>query len=246
MIELGEGMYTPPLAHIHLKKRGGCVMPIDSAHGAVGSVHVSHMTELDAVNMALTNAGEGPVSTLEDTLNVNALQSRKMLMDSSRDVQIEGWHFNTEYGVKLEVARPAPNIVPVPKNALRCDVSPHGKGARQYLERDIVMRGDRLYDLKAHTDRFDEDVYCTITYLLPFEALPETARWYIAVKAARRFRQSVTGGDDGMGSITAQDESRARNTLMREDVQGIDMGFLTPQHNTWLGHDMARVFRRRL
>lgn len=214
--------------------------------GNYGAVKVQHMGELDAVNMALLNAGESPVSTLEDSLNVNALQSRQALWDSSRDVQLEGWHFNTEHDVKLEVARPKPNIIPVPKNALRCDVSPYYHAPVRYLLTDIIMRGDRLYDMRRHTDLFNDDVYVTIVYFLPFEQLPEAARYYIAVKAARRLRQSITGGDDGMGGLSQQDEMRARNTLMREDVSGMDMGFLTPRRNTWLGHDMARVFRRRV
>lgn len=214
--------------------------------GNYGSVKLHKMNELDAVNMALLNAGESPVSTLDGTPNVNAIQSRQVLWDSSRDVQLEGWHFNTEYNFKLETTRPRPGIIPVPENALRVDVSPYYEQPRDYITTDIIMRGDRLYDLKNHTDRFSHDVYVTIVYYLPFEQLPEAARYYVAIKAARRLRQSITGGDDGMGSISQLDENRARASLMREDTQGVDMGFLTPKRNTWLGHDINRVFRRRL
>ena len=214
--------------------------------GAYSTVSVHAMTELDAVNMMLSNAGESPVDTLENSTHADAVQSRQVLLDASRDVQLEGWHFNTEHGVTLAVAKPTPGKIPVPVNALRVDVSPHTGKVGDYLNHDIIQRGSYLYDLTEHTDKFDHDITVTIVYLLPFEQLPEAARYYIAIKASRRFRQMIDGGDDGMGSLSQQDELRARNTLMREDSKGLDAGFLSPRNNTLIGHDLGRVLRRRL
>lgn len=214
--------------------------------GAYDTVSVHAMTELDAVNMMLSNAGESPVDTLENSINADAIQSRQVLLDASRDVQLEGWHFNTEHGVRLEVSEPTPGRIPVPVNALRVDLSPHTGRVGDYVKYDIIQRGEYLYDLTHHTDKFERPLFATIVYLLPFEQLPEAARYYIAVKASRRFRQMIDGGDDGMGSLSQQDELRARNTLMREDSKGLDAGFLSPRNNTLIGHDLGRVLRRRL
>lgn len=219
-------------------------MPLLVGMGAYNTVHVSNLSELDAVNLMMSNAGESPVSTLEDLRNADAIQARQILLDASRSIQLEGWHFNTEHNVKLEVTKPTPGIIPVPNNSLRVDVSPFH--AHDFLRRDIIQRGDRLYDMDNHTDLFTEDIIVSIVYLLPFEEMPEAARHYIAINAARRFRQAITGGDDGMGSLSQNDELRARNTLMREDLIGQDRGFLTYGRHTFMGHDIQRVLRRRL
>lgn len=214
--------------------------------GAYGQVEVYYMSELDAVNMMLANAGESPVATLEETQNVNAVQARQVLYNASRDVQLEGWAFNTEYDVKLEVTKPTPGIIPVPKNAVMVFMSPYYNKPIEYANHNIVQRGNKLYDLKNHTDKFTDDIHVGIVYFLPFDELPERARYYITIKAARRFRQAITGGDDGMGSLSQADEMRARNNMTREDANTVKAGFLTPQRHTWLGHDIQRVFRRRL
>lgn len=210
-----------------------------------GSVVVHYQLELDAINMMLSNAGESPVSTLENPKNINAIQSRQVLYDSSRDVQLEGWLFNTEYNVKLEPDANTKQIW-LPKNTLRADITPYNCNGLSYVAHDIVQRGNKLYDMNAHTDKFNHDVFVNIVYLLSYEELPEAARYYISVKAARRFRQMITGGDDGMGAISQQDEMRARTTLMREDLNGADRGYLSPRRNTLIGLTPARALRRRL
>ena len=86
-----------------------------------------------------------------------------------------------------------------------------------------------------------------MTYFLPFEELPDAARYYIAVKAARRFRMNITGGDDGASSISREDEARARATLIREHLNGADLSFISPHRNTVIGRtSIGRILGRRL
>lgn len=204
------------------------------------------MTELDAVNLMLMSAGETPLaSLLDDTRNADAIQARQTLLSVSREVQLEGWYFNTEYGVKLLPSAPTPGEIVVPYNAVRLDIEP--SSPLHYSTLDIVQRGNRLYDLANHTYLFEEGVTATIVYFLPFEELPDAARFYIAVKSARRFRMNVTAGDDNASMISSTDEARARAALMREHTNGIDMVLISPNRNTFLGRSsVGRVLSRRL
>lgn len=207
------------------------------------SVSVGPMTEHDAVNLMLTAAGETPLASLDDNRNADAIQARQTLKEVSREVQLEGWHFNTERDVML---LPSPTgEISVPANAIRVDVEPHNVAA--YTGSDIIQRGRRLYDLRGHTYIFTEGVPVIVTYFLPFEELPDSARFYIAVKAARRFRMNITGGDDGASSVSQADEARARATLIREHLNGADLSFISPHRNTAIGRSsIGRVLGRRL
>ena len=64
----------------------------------------------------------------------------------SRDVQAEGWGFNTDYDVSL--AMDSSNQFPLPDNALRVDFSPN-----TYPEQQYVARGNQVYD--RSTQRYD-------------------------------------------------------------------------------------------
>ena len=53
-------------------------------------------TELEAVNVMLSNIGESPVNTLEDDNVIDATVARTILKSISREVQALGWNFNTD------------------------------------------------------------------------------------------------------------------------------------------------------
>ena len=60
-------------------------------------------TELSAVNSILGSIGQAPVTDLDLTGNPNPEISfiYNILTEVNKDVQNEGWHFNTEYHIKL-------------------------------------------------------------------------------------------------------------------------------------------------
>src|SRR5690625_7479522 len=53
-------------------------------------------TQLEAVNVILTNMGEAPVATLEDELPLDATKAQMTLREICEEVQISGWFWNTE------------------------------------------------------------------------------------------------------------------------------------------------------
>ncbi|UIL29739.1 hypothetical protein LZK75_11385 [Rhizobium leguminosarum] len=101
-------------------------------------------TELEAINLMLSVIGESPVNTVEDTGLVDAVVARQILIQSSRDVQLVGWHWNTEIDYPIAASFPEGELT-LPPNTLKVDTA----GADAGL--DLVQRGNRLYDRKNHT-----------------------------------------------------------------------------------------------
>ena len=74
---------------------------------------------------------------------------------------------------------------------------------------------------------FDKDFEnVQIVHLLDFEQIPEQARNYITIRAARVFVDRVVG-DQGLRAYTEQDEVRARSVLMETDLCNGDHNILT-------------------
>lgn len=177
-------------------------------------------TTLEAVNEMLRTIGESPVTTVESTdpLPVDVEIALNALRFVNREVQARGWHFNTEADYPLP--RDGSGFVPIPTNALRVDT------ADEFSKYDVVVRGQRLYDREEHTFVFPEDLKATIVFVLPFEDLPEPARNYITIRAARRFQAGQVGSQI-LSALTVQDETDARALLLDEEGDSADYNVLT-------------------
>lgn len=172
-------------------------------------------TILDAINVMLKGIGEAPaVSLLEGGGSVDVESAHGTLMETSREVQSHGWHFNTDTALLLS-REESTNFIRLPQNTLRLD---EVRDSATALARglDVVQRGLRLYDRTEHSYVFDRDVYVDIVTLLPFEDLPQYARTYITVKAARKFAQDETASDS-VSRFTLRDEEEALAEMQRLD-----------------------------
>lgn len=192
---------------------------------------VTPTTELEAVNLLLDVIGEAPISNLENSAVVDAVKARAALSEVSRATQQKGWHFNTEIDYELVPTVYEKEII-LPGNCLRVDTT---KAQRDF---DVVQRGNRLYDRKNHTYKFDRSLKVDMVILLPFEELPEVARYYISIRAARVF-QARTVGSEALYQFNAQDETLALNDLKR--AEGI-----TGDYNMFSGSwSVAKILHRR-
>ena len=82
---------------------------------------------------------------------------------------------------------------------------------------DVVQRGTRLFDRTDQTFEFNIDsVKVNITFLLDFEDLPEHARRYIAIKAARSLSNRLVGSRE-IEALILRDELFAKARL--EDAE---------------------------
>ena len=156
-------------------------------------------TKLEAVNIMLSSIGDAPVNSLTSGL-VDAEMAETILDATSRDVQSQGWHFNTE--INFTLAQLASGEVPIPSNCLKVDQIA-GQSAR-----DLIQRGRKLYDRNNHTFIIGESVKVDMVLLLDFEELPEAARRFVTLKAARVFQDRAVGSAELHG-FQEKDEMRA-------------------------------------
>jgi len=179
---------------------------------------VAASTELEAINIMLASIGEAPINTLTGTLPVDAKLAQNTLSEINKEVQSEGWSFNTEIDVNL--TRDSSKNINLAANVISADPNIH-----DHPSIDAIQRGLKLYDRKAHTFEFEEDLKSTVVFLRDFDEIPEPARRYITIKAARVFVDRLVG-DEGLRSFSQQDEVRARAILMETDLENGDHNLL--------------------
>ena len=136
-------------------------------------------TNLSAVNSILGSIGQSPITTL-NYQNPEVSFIFNILTEVNKDVQNEGWHFNTEYHVK--VSPDANKNITLPANTLRYDLYDEYNNKTM----DLVVRNGKLYDLVEHTDEFDDDLHLTVVTLYEFADLPNPFQRYITYRAAVR------------------------------------------------------------
>lgn len=184
-------------------------------------------TKLEAVNIMLSTIGESPVNSLSSGL-VDAELAETILNDTSRVVQSEGWNFNREYN--LGITPTLSGEIILPNNILRADAvyEPYSK--------DLVQRGDRMYDKKEHTFKINDTVELDIVVELEYEDLPEVAKRYITIKAARLFQARVLGSETLHG-FTQEEETQAFYSLREFEND-------TEDFNVFDSYDVFRVIDR--
>ena len=179
---------------------------------------VAATTELECINIMLAAIGEAPVNSLTGTVPVDVRIAQSTLTEVNKQVQSEGWSFNTEIDVTL--TRNASNNIVLGTDVLRVDAQTH-----DHPSIDPIQRGLKLYDRKNNTFIFDEDLKCTVVYFRSFDELPEQARSYMTIKAARIFVDRLVS-DQSLRTYTQEDEIRARSVLMETDLSNADHNML--------------------
>jgi hypothetical protein len=173
-------------------------------------------TKLEAVNIIISVIGEAPVNTITGvSLPVTAIQAISTLDETSKAVQSEGWHCNTEHEYELTPDSVTSKIT-LPQNTLKFDLDP-----LLYTDSDPVQRGLKLYDRKNHTEIWTKSVKGSITFELEFEDLPEQLRHYITVKSARVFANRFIGTREIEG-FTLREEVEAKARAIDSDSENAD------------------------
>ena len=192
---------------------------------------ITPTSELDAVNVMLTSIGESPVNTLGSGLQ-EAEIAEVVLDNVSRDVQSAGWHFNTE--IRYTLNRNVVNEINLPANVIKVDKSTL---LRDY-ELDVVERGRKLYDRIGNTYTFSKDIEVNMVVLLSFDELPEVARRYITLRAARTYQQRIIGNDT-LSKMLAMDEQQAFVSLREAEAEVSD-------YNIFDNYDTYRALDRNI
>lgn len=174
-------------------------------------------TELEAINDMLSLISESPVASLDEASRVADAQiAVQLLTRESRAVQMKGWDWNTES--ELVLAPTFDRIIELPRNTLKCDPSDPNV--------DYVVRDGKLWDRKNKTFTITSKVALDITFMLPFECLPETARRYIALAAGRKFENRIIGSDTSH-QINSSDVTRAWADLLQEECENAELNVVS-------------------
>ena len=116
----------------------------------------SSMTELEAVNVLLTTIGEAPVNTLDGNQVTDVSIAKQVLNEVSREVQGQGWHFNTEDGVKLKPDNNSQLVVPNDVARIAAD------------DYNVVIRENRWFDLDKRRFTFTSPITVPLVYYQDF------------------------------------------------------------------------------
>lgn len=155
-------------------------------------------TELEAINLILSGIGEAPVNSLTESESIDVDNARSLLATVSRNIQRQGWQFNTLTNV---------TIMP-DTNSKKIRYNPSWIKITATNGEVYVKRGDFLYNLTEKTDTFNEDVQLTIIEAVDFEDLPDEFKVFITAEAAIFFQERYLG-DENVSQELRIEESRA-------------------------------------
>ena len=167
-------------------------------------------TELDAVNQILSSVGQAPVTTL-DLQNPEVSIVLNTLREVNRQVQSEGWIFNTERDYALEPDSETNEIV-YPFNILQIDAS-NEKHRQDY---DVVRRGGKLYDRLNHTYTFTKTLYADVVWYFDFTDVPPAIQTYIVARAAKMCATKMIG-DQELYKLLGEQEVYTRAAAIEYD-----------------------------
>ena len=181
-------------------------------------------SELTAVNRILASVGQAPVTSLETT-NPDVAIAFDTLTQVSKEVQAEGWSFNTELHYKM--TPDANGHITIGDNILHVDISDEDKDRFT----DVVKRDGRLYDKVNHTDVFTEDVYLDIVWLFTYTDLPQVFRIYVAYCASTRAATQLIANSD-LAQLLGNKEAYARSICMEYECNQGDHSYLGFPHES--------------
>jgi len=197
-------------------------------------------TELSAVNSILGAIGQSPVTTLNyENPEIGFIYN--ILTEVNKDVQNEGWIFNTEYNVEKQ-PEATTKYITIPSNVLRYDLH----GDHNDRSKNLVRRNGRLYDTLAEDpkDEFDNNVHLDITWLWPYTELPPAFKRYIISRASVRAATQLVSNPQ-LVQLLQQQEALTRATCMEyECLQGDHsyMGF--PDKSSYRTYQPYTVLQR--
>ena len=186
------------------------------------------------------SVGESPVNTLTVQSPEVAI-AQSTLRQVCREVQAEGWKFNTEteYPINLD----SNNHCIIPNNVLQIDLN-HFKHLNDF---DVVKRSDngvmKLYDLIEHRFNFENTseakLYVDVIWMVDFEDVPQAFKDYITTRAARIASNRMIN-DPKAAELMSTDESLARALAVEYDTNQADYNiFNDAQYRT----NPASVYR---
>ena len=196
-------------------------------------------TELDAVNQILSSVGQAPVTTL-DLQNPEVSIAVNTLREQSKQVQLEGWAFNTERSYELFRDSNTNEIV-FPPSALALDANVEHHQDKY----DLIKRNGKLYDKYKHSYTFNENIKADVLWFFDFQDLPSAIQEYVTAKAARMCATKMVG-DPQLNALLQEQEATTKAAAIEEECQQGDysmFGFQDGQ-NYYTSYQPFQALRR--
>ena len=173
--------------------------------------------ELPAVNQILAACGQAPVTSLDQT-NPDVAIAYDTLLETSREVQSEGWSFNKE--AHYPMTPDSNNEIKIPNNVLQIDLS-----ISSASDKNAIRKNGKLYDKEHHTYQWtDGAVDCDITWLFDWVDLPRPIQDYITCRAATKTSSRIVG-DQSQYQMLQQNEAYMRAMALEYETNQGDYSF---------------------
>ena len=173
--------------------------------------------ELPAVNQILASVGQAPVTTLDQT-NPDVAIAYDTLIQVSREVQAEGWSFNTEFDVTQQTDANKEYVIP--NNMLQVDLT---HSSANY-NKSVVRRNGKLYDRYNHTYEITGEaesvIKLDIVYNFDWVDLPVPIQDYIVSRAAAIVSSRIVGDGQQYQILALKEQQTRASALEYECNQG--------------------------
>ena len=183
------------------------------------------MTELESINILLSVIGEAPISQLSD-IQANEIDdsalAQRTLAEVNRDVQAEGWGWNTDQQVTL--TSDINDQINLPGNTLRVSFSPNTYGESQYVARGLRIWDKQKRTYKVGTDQPSLEIDELVTQL-EWDELSHAAQYYITIRASRIYAERFVNSNL-LYTYSVQDEEAARAQLIRSEESSLSNNLL--------------------
>jgi len=166
---------------------------------------------------------------VETQTNPDVAIALNTLREVSREVQAEGWSYNTEFDYKI--TPDSNDEINIPDDVLQMDLN---QGYPENIEKDAVFRGGKLYDKKKHSYKWTaETVYVDIVWYFDWESIPAPIQAHIVARAAAIVSSRIIG-DSNQYQILQQKEAVTRSQALEYECNQGDYSFFgSPSHGNF-------------
>jgi hypothetical protein len=166
---------------------------------------------------------------VETQTNPDVAIALNTLREVSREVQAEGWSYNTEFDYKI--TPDSNDEINIPGDVLQMDLN---QGYPENIEKDAVFRGGKLYDKKKHSYKWTaETVYVDIVWYFDWESIPAPIQAHIVARAAAIVSSRIIG-DSNQYQILQQKEAVTRSQALEYECNQGDYSFFgSPSHGNF-------------
>ena len=164
--------------------------------------------------------GQAPVTTL-DQQNPEVAIALNTLREANKQVQAEGWTFNTEHHYEMTGDANTFEIA-YPTNALQIDTT----RSQHFDDYDTVRRGGKLYDRHKHTFLWKNDdgtaktIQVDVIWYFDFTEVPIAVQQYITARACVMSALKMVGDSELVQLLQQQEINTRAAALEYETSQG--------------------------